>query len=99
MAERRIRHRSLVVVAVAIMISVVAVLGTSCGSASSTKIFPPMVAPTPDPSGPAASPAPTPTPNETEPIGTDGLEQGAEQEGWVGPDRDRWAGGGNARSR
>ena len=73
MAERRIRHRSLVVVAVAIMISVVAVLGTSCGSASSTKIFPPMVAPTPDPSGPAASPAPTPTPNETEPIGTDGL--------------------------
>jgi len=73
MAERKILYRSLAVVAVAAIVGVVAALGTSCGSDSSTKIFPPMVAPTEAATGPAASPAPTAALKDSETITGHGL--------------------------
>jgi len=73
MAERGILYRFLVAVGVAAIVGVVSALGTSCGSASSTRIFPPMVAPTKAAPGPASSPAPTAAPEETQARGTGGL--------------------------
>jgi len=73
MAERKILYRSWAAVGVAAIVGVVAALGTSCGSDSSTKIFPPMVPPTAAARAPAPSPAPTIAPRESESESGNGL--------------------------
>ena len=62
MAAKNTLYKSRITLGVAVMAGVVAALGISCGSGSSTKIFPPMVPSTTAAQAPAVSPSHTAVP-------------------------------------